>query len=52
MLSGHDRWEGGSIPSVVGTVKLACAVTLLRQQEHHSGVNSQLVLPFLWGVLS
>ncbi len=34
MLSGHNRWEGGSIPTVVGTVKLTQAVTLLPQQEH------------------
>ncbi|XP_051757199.1 uncharacterized protein LOC127516500 isoform X1 [Ctenopharyngodon idella] len=34
MLSGHDRWEGGSIPTVVVTAKLTQAVTLLPQQEH------------------
>lgn len=34
MLSGYNRWEGGSIPTVVGTIKLTQAVTLLPQQEH------------------
>lgn len=34
MLSGHDRWEGGNIPTVIGTARLTQAVTLLPRQEH------------------
>lgn len=34
MLSGHNRWEGGDIPTVVGTAKLTQAITLLPQREH------------------
>lgn len=34
MLSGHDRWQGSTIPTVIGTAKLTQAVTLLPRQEH------------------
>ncbi|KAL4007957.1 hypothetical protein ACER0C_001809 [Sarotherodon galilaeus] len=34
MLSGINRWRGDKMPDVIGTVKLAQAVTLLPKQEH------------------
>lgn len=34
MLSGINRWKGGVIPDIVGTVKLPQAVTLLPHHEH------------------
>lgn len=34
MMAGVCRWKGGTIPDVVGTVKLQHAVTLLPGQEH------------------
>ncbi|KAG1937112.1 interleukin-1 receptor accessory protein-like 1-A [Pimephales promelas] len=34
MLSGINRWKGRVIPDIVGTAKLAQAVTLLPRQEH------------------
>lgn len=34
MLSGIKRWNGETIPDVIGTAKLMQAVTLLPRQEH------------------
>lgn len=34
MLSGINRWRGDSIPDVIGTAKLAKAITLQPRQEH------------------
>ena len=34
MLSGINRWKGGTMPDFIGTVKLTKAVTLLPKQEH------------------
>lgn len=34
MLSGITRWKGDTIPDIIGTVKLANAVTLMPRHEH------------------
>lgn len=34
ILSGLNRWRGAEMPDVIGTAKLAQAVTLLPKQEH------------------